>query len=160
MRKTGSFRLNAHRTVQTRPVWSRSVHDGIFPDVYFYTQPLGRPHERRPMASRREQVSALFFVAWIQHPLTDRFPWATEGANPLKETLTFKKRIFWQPAPGSLPAGLNTYSVYACKNLWSRIKSHWLTYFTDSDNTLFIDTQFRFVQLSNFPETTFFSFCT
>ena len=106
MRKTGSFRLNAHRTVQTRPVWSRSVHDGIFPD-YFYTQYLGRPHERRPMASRREQVSALFFVAWTQPPLTDSFPWVTEGANPLKETLTFKKRIFWQPALGSLPAGLN-----------------------------------------------------
>ena len=104
--EAGSFRLNAHRTVQTRPVWSRSVHDGIFPDVYFYTQPLGRPHERRPMASRREQVSALFFVAWTQRPLTESFPWATEGANPLKETPTFKKRIFWRPAPGSLPAGL------------------------------------------------------
>ena len=32
--EAGSFRLNAQRTVQTRPVWSRSVHDGIFPDVY------------------------------------------------------------------------------------------------------------------------------
>ena len=109
----GSFRLNVHRTVQTRPVWSRSVHDGIFPDVYFYTEPLGRPHERRPMASRREQVSALFFVAWTQRPLTESFPWATEGANPLKETPTFKKRIFWRPAPGSLPAGLKgPFSVF------------------------------------------------
>ena len=33
------FRLRAYRTVQTRPVSSRSVHHGIFPDVYFYTHP-------------------------------------------------------------------------------------------------------------------------
>ena len=111
---------------ETRPVSSRSVHDGIFPDVYFYTQSLGRPHERRPMASRREQVSALFFVAWTQRPLTDSFPWATEGASPLKETLTFTKRIFWQR---SLPAGLNctekfrrfylAFLIFANLSFWS-----------------------------------------
>ena len=114
MRKTGSFRLKAHRTVQTRPVSSQSVHRGISPDVYFYTQSLGRPHERRPMASRREQVSALFFVAWTQRPLTEIFPCATEGPNPLKETLTFKKRIFWKTAPGSLPAGLKRNTEKNC----------------------------------------------
>ena len=88
-------RLRAYRTVQllvqTRPVSSRSVHPGVFPDVYFYTQSLQWPHERRPMASRRKQVSALFFVAWTQRRLTECFPWATEGPNPPKETLTFKK---------------------------------------------------------------------
>ena len=62
-RLSSCFRLRAYRTVQTRLVSSRSVHHGIFPDVYFYTHSLQRPHERRPMASRREQVSALFFVA-------------------------------------------------------------------------------------------------
>ena len=100
------FRLRAYRTVQTRPVSSRSVRHGIFPDVYFYTHSLQRPHERRPMASRREQVSALFFVAWTQRRLTECFPWATEGPNPPKETLTFKKEFFWQTTSGSLPAGL------------------------------------------------------
>ena len=105
-RLSGHFRLRAYRTVQARPVLSRSVHHGIFPDVYFYTQSLQRPHERRPMASRREQVSALFFVAWTPHRLTECFPWTREGPNPLKETLTFKKRIFWQTTSGSLPAGL------------------------------------------------------
>ena len=95
--------------VQTGPVSSRSVriHHGIFPYVYFYTQSLQRPHERRPMASRREQVSALFCVAWTQRRLTECFPWATEGPNPPKETLTFKKEFFWQTTSGSLPAGLN-----------------------------------------------------
>ena len=58
------------------------------------------------MALRREQVSALFFVAWTQRLLTECFPWATEGPNPPKETLTFKKEFFWQTTPGSLPAGL------------------------------------------------------
>ena len=104
------FRLRAYRTVPTGPVSSRSVHHGIFPDVYFYTQSLQRPHERRPMASRREQVSALFFVAWTQRRLTEYFPWATEGPNPPKKTLTFKKEFFWQTTSGSLPAGLNSHS--------------------------------------------------
>ena len=96
----------AYRTVQTRPVSSRSVHNGIFPDFYFYTHSLQRPHERRPTASRREQVSALFFVASTQRRLTECFPWATEGPNPPKEPLTFKKEFFWQTTSGSLPAGL------------------------------------------------------
>ena len=94
-RLSGRFRLRAYRTVQIRPVSSRSVHHGIFPDVYFYTQSLQRPHERRPMASRREQVSALFFVAWTQRRLTECFSWATEGPYPPQETLTFKKEFFF-----------------------------------------------------------------
>ena len=61
------------------------------------------------MASRREQVSALFFVAGTQRRLTGCFPWATEGPNPPKETLTFKKEFFWQTTSGSLPAGLKRY---------------------------------------------------
>ena len=95
-RLSGRFRLRAYRTIQTRPVSSRSVHHGIFPDVFFYTQSLQWPHQRRPMASRREQVSALFFVAWTQRRLAECFPciWATEGPNPPKETLTFKKEFF------------------------------------------------------------------
>ena len=105
-RLNSRFRLRAYRIVQTRPVSSRSVHHGIFPDVYFYTHSLQRPHERRPMASRREQVSALFFVAWTQRRLTECFPWATEGPNPPEETLTFKKEFFWQTISRSLPAGL------------------------------------------------------
>ena len=109
-RLSSLFRLRAYRAYiapyRTRPVSSRSVHHGIFPDVYFYTHSLQRPHERRPMASRREQVSALFFVAWTQRRLTECFPWATEEPNPPKETLTFKKEFFWQTTSGSLPAGL------------------------------------------------------
>ena len=109
-RLSDRFMPRAYRTVQTRPESSRSVHPGVFPDIYFYTQSLQRPHERRPMASRREQVSSLFFVAWTQRRLTEWFPSATEGPNPPKETLTFKKEFFWQTTPGSLPAGLKVAS--------------------------------------------------
>ena len=109
-RLSGRFRLRAYRTVQTKPVSSRSVHHGIFPDVYFYTQSFQRPHERRPMASRREQVSALFFVAVTPRRLTECFPWTKGGPNPLRETLTFKNEFFWQTTSGSLPAGLNVLS--------------------------------------------------
>ena len=108
-RLSGRFRLRAYRTVQTRPLSSRSVHHRIFPGVDFYTQSLQRPHKWRPMASRREQISALFFVAWTQRRLTECFPWATEGPNPPKETLTLKKDFFWQTTSGSLPAGLNWF---------------------------------------------------
>ena len=102
---SGSERIAPCRQDQSRV---EAYTPGVFPDVYFYTQSLQRPHERRPMASRREQVSALFFVAWTQRRLTECFPRATEGPNPPKETLTFKK-VFWQTAPGSLPAGLNFF---------------------------------------------------
>ena len=105
-RKSDRFRLRAYRTVQTRPVSSRSVHPGVFPDVYFYTQSLQRPQERRPMASRREQVSALFFVAWTQRRLTECFPWATEGPNPPMETLTFKKEFFGKQLRDHYPRAL------------------------------------------------------
>ena len=99
------------RTVQTSPVSSRSVHHGIFPDFYFYTHSLQRPHERRPMASRREQVSALFFVAWTQRRLTECFPWATEGPNPPKETLTFKKEFFGKQLRDHYPRALTAWTI-------------------------------------------------
>ena len=104
------FRLRAYRTVQTGPVSSRSVHHGIFPDVYFCTQSLQRPHERRPMASRRDQVSALFFVAWTQRRLTECFPWATEGPNPPKETLIFKKEFFGKQLRDHYPRALKPWA--------------------------------------------------
>ena len=120
-RRSSRFRLRAYRTVQTRPVSCRSVHHGIFPGVYFYTHSLRRPHKRRPMASRREQVSALFFVAWTQRRLTECFPWATEGPNPPKETLTFKRDVFWQTTSGSLPAGLKGFFLI----LYFKLMSSW-----------------------------------
>ena len=107
LREAGSERIAPYRPTRSVRLESKRTLHGVFPDVYFYTQSLQRPHERRPMASGREQVSALFFVAWTQRRLTECFPWATKGSNPPKETLTFKKEFFWQTTSASLPAGLN-----------------------------------------------------
>ena len=125
-------------TVQTRPVSSQSVHRRIFPGVYFYTQSLQGPHKRRPMASRREQVSASFFISWTQCRLTECFPWAAEGPNPPKETLTFKKEFFWQTTSGSLPAGLKApCSDFLCCRPTCKLdgiafcRAQWYSYNTD-----------------------------
>ena len=61
------------------------------------------------MASRREQVSALLFVAWTQRLLTECFSWATEGPNPPKETLTFKKNFFGKQLRDHYPRALIGY---------------------------------------------------
>ena len=54
----------AHRSVPTSCLdidpLSRSLG---FPTCLFLASPLSGPHERRPMASRKEQLSSLFFVA-------------------------------------------------------------------------------------------------
>ena len=100
------FRLRAYRTVQTRPVSSRSVHHRIFPDVYFYTNPSAAARTAPNGVKERASFCLVFFVAWTQRRLTECFPLATEGPNPPKETLTFKKESFWQTTSGSLPAGL------------------------------------------------------
>ena len=83
----------SHR-VQTRPLSSRSVHHGIFPDVYFYTHSLQRPHERRPMASRREQVSALFFCSLNTTSSHRMFSMGYRRAKSTQGNTNFQKRIF------------------------------------------------------------------
>ena len=57
------------------------------------------------MASKREQVFALFFVAWTQCPLRESFPWASEGPIPLKETINFKKGNFLTNSSGNTTRG-------------------------------------------------------
>ena len=42
------------------------------------------------MESKREQLSALFFIAWTHLRLSGSFQRATEGPNPLKETHTLR----------------------------------------------------------------------
>ena len=89
MGTTGSFRLKAHRTVQTRPVPCRSVHHGIFPDVYFYTQSLGRPHERRPIGLASDDVRKLS-NAWQRGNLV-----LNKGSAPYKSMLR-EKSLTWR----------------------------------------------------------------
>ena len=52
------------RTVAYRPAVSIRLSRSLgFPTCLFLASPLSGPHERRPMASRKEQLSSLFFVA-------------------------------------------------------------------------------------------------
>ena len=93
-RLSGRFRLRAYRTVQTRLVSSRSVHHGIFPDVYFYTQSLQRPHERRPMASRREASFCLVFRSLNTTSSHRMFSMDCRRAKSTQGNTNFQKRIF------------------------------------------------------------------
>ena len=93
-RLSSRFRLRAYRTVQTRPVSSRSVYHGIFPDFYFYTHSLQRPYERRPMASRREQVFVLFFRSLNTTSSHRMFSMGYRRAKSTQGNTNFQKRIF------------------------------------------------------------------
>ena len=94
-RLSGRFRLRAYRTVQTRWVSSQSVHHGIFPYVYFYTHSLQRPHERRPMSSRREQVSALFFVACEHTVVSQNVFHGLQKGQIFQGNTNFQKSFFF-----------------------------------------------------------------
>ena len=100
---SGSERIAPYRLDQSRV----EAYTTGFSQTSFFIPTLQRPHERRPMASRREQVFALFFRSLNTTSSHRMFSMATEGPNPPKETLTFKKESFWQTTSGSLPAGLN-----------------------------------------------------
>ena len=64
---------NLKRTVAYRPAvsirFSRSLS---FPTCLYLTSPLSGSHEWRPIASRKEQLSSLFFVAWTTQPLHEK----------------------------------------------------------------------------------------
>ena len=77
---SGSLRLRARRTVQTRAVSSRSVHHGISPHVYFNKLrmhvlcPAVRPFRKLPCAPDRGcQLSEKQEVIRILAPLTQQF---------------------------------------------------------------------------------------
>ena len=110
-RLSSRFRLRAYRTVQTRPVSSRSVHHGIFPDVYFYTQSLQRPHERRPLESRREQVSALFFRSLNTTSSHRMFSMGYRRATSTQGNTNFQRRIFLANDVGITTRGLKLCDV-------------------------------------------------
>ena len=61
------------RTVAYRPAVSIRLSRSLgFPTCLFLASPLSGPHEWRPMASRKEQLSSLFFVAWTTQPLHEK----------------------------------------------------------------------------------------
>ena len=102
---SGSFRLRAHRTVQTRPVSSRSVHHGIFPDVYFFTQSTAT--ERTASNGVKERASICLVFCSLDTSSHRKFSMGYRRAKPTQGKTNFQKIFFWQTTSGSLPAGLN-----------------------------------------------------
>ena len=81
----------AKRTVAYRPV--SSVRTGIsLPSIF--SQSAERPHEQRRMASKKEQLFALFFVAWITHFSHGKFFMGFRRAKSTQGNTNCQKNIF------------------------------------------------------------------
>ena len=103
----------AKRTVAYRPV--SSVLTGIsLPSIF--SQSAERPHEQRRMASKKEQLFALFFVAWITHFSHGKFFMGFRRAKSTQGNTNCQKNIFEDDqVPGHHPRALNCCcSLGAC----------------------------------------------
>ena len=78
-------------------IWSELAWG--FPDVFLASLLSGRASGAQ-MATRKEQLFSLFFVAWITVSSLIAFSWVSKGPCPLKETQTVKKNCR-QSTPGS-----------------------------------------------------------
>ena len=106
-----SQRRVTKRTVAYRPAVSIPLSRSYgIPTCLYLASPLSDPYERRPMASRKEQLSSLFFVAWTTRPLHEKLSMGSEGPSSLKETQIVKKYFCVRSTPGSPPAGLKETS--------------------------------------------------
>ena len=102
------LRVRAYRTVQTRPVSSRSVHHGIFPDVYFYTHSLAAAARTAPNGVKERASFCLVFRSLNTTSSHRMFSKGYRRAKSTQGNTNFQKRIFWQTTSGSLPAGLKS----------------------------------------------------
>ena len=70
---SASKRRVTKRTVVYRPAVSIRLSRSLgFHTCLFLASPLSGLHEWGPMASRKEQLSSLFFVAWTTQPLHEK----------------------------------------------------------------------------------------
>ena len=85
-------RLRVHHTAQTKDLLRVEESTAAFSQTPIFIPSAERPHKLRPMAFQREHF-AFFFVTWIHRGPTKHLPCATEGPNPLNDTLTFKNEF-------------------------------------------------------------------
>ena len=83
----------AHRSVPTSCLDPLESELG-FSHCLFLASPLSGPHERRPMASRKEQLSSLFFVAWTTRPLHEKLSMGFRRAKFTQRNTNRQKNIF------------------------------------------------------------------
>ena len=92
-RLSSRFRLRAYRTVQTRVVSSRSVHHGIFPDVYFY--PVPSAAARTAPNGVKEKASFCLVFRGLNTTSSHRmFSMSYRRAESTQGNTNFQKRIF------------------------------------------------------------------
>ena len=83
------------RTVAYRTVVAIRLSRSFgFPTCLFLASPLSGPHERCPMASRKEQLSSLFFVAWTTQPLHEKLSMGFRRAKVTQRNTNRQKNIF------------------------------------------------------------------
>ena len=85
----------SHRSVslQTRQVWSRSVHHGIFPDVYFYTHPSAAARTE-PNGVKERASFCLVFRSLNTTSSHRMFSMGYRRAKSTQGNTNFQKRIF------------------------------------------------------------------
>ena len=85
----------SRRTVAYRPVVSIRLSRSLgFPTCLFLVSLLSGPHERRPMASRKEQLSSSFFVAWTTQTLHKNLSLGFRRAKFTQRNTNLQKNIF------------------------------------------------------------------
>ena len=87
---SGSERIAPYRLDQSRV----EAYTTGFSQTSIFIPTLQRPHERRPMASRREQVSALFFRSLNTTSSHRMFSMGYRRAKSTQGNTNFQKRIF------------------------------------------------------------------
>ena len=92
---SASERRVTKRTVAYRPAVSIRLSQSLgFPTCLFLANLLSGPHERRPMASRKEQLSSLFFVAWTSQSLHEKLLMGFRRAKFTQRNTNCQKKIF------------------------------------------------------------------
>ena len=83
------------RTVAYRPVVSIRLSRSLgFPTCLFLVSLLSGQHERCPMASRKEQLSSSFFVAWTTQTLHENLSMGFRRAKFTQRNTNLQKNIF------------------------------------------------------------------
>ena len=83
------------RTVAYRPAVSIRLSRSLgFPTCLFLVSLLSGPHERRPLASRKEQLSSSFFVAWTTQTLHENLSMGSRRAKFTQRNTNLQKNIF------------------------------------------------------------------
>ena len=117
------------RTVAYRPAVSIRLSRSLgFPTCLFLVSLLSGPHERRPMASRKEQLSSSFFVAWTTRTLHENLSMGVQkGQVHSKKHKPSKKYFCGRSTQGSPPAGLKL-QIFRYSTCTAQVQTHvsWL----------------------------------